>query len=937
MRVRLRDVFQDFDKLRSGYMTSAQFRRCVSSALDKGVVSPLTESEYSILTKHYFNAEKGGVNWVKFTESIDKVFGPSHLEKTPTQYIPTPNEVVKPERPRSPKSEVIFKEIISRLKSYVKHHGSDVKDWFEDFDAHNNGYITLSQFRRGIPQNILSESEQDIILNEYNDNTTNYVNYFKLNADVNRKVRRNRTTDNSILTNVEPNRENTEFFPVGTEELLLSYTYNPDLSNVKLVENKLKKYVYRNRIRLIDFFSDYDRHKCGLISKAQFQAGLKMLIEDSKISLVGLEVNALLSVYENGDGRVLYRKFCSSIDSGRMRILIEKLIFTFSVFTIDNLEYNPTAEVSLPARDFLIQGSKKLSPTEEARCKEILSRFKTKVSERRPLLTPYFYDFDTVLSTGKMGCISKSHFSRLLSTMKLDISENDLKILFKKYEDCNRINYLEFIHTIDPLTSNQIQEKQQTEEKDSLAVKPVLTFEQILTKLRYQSSTKRIRVAEYFKDFDKLRSYHVKKEEFIRGLNRIGLDFSQEELELVAEHYKSEEKKDLCKWKEFEKDIEIVFGETGLEAKPTVVPRKEVVQSTPFILESTLSENEEILLTKTINKMRDHLKLRKSSIKPFFKDFDKLYTGYVTKSQFRQCLTYAQCYVSEEEFDVLSKKWGTNETNSGKRVCYLLFLKELEGQEKSSPFIKSFENIDASNHEKKSVLEGDDVTKLLNKIKTKVKTQRIRVIDYMQDFDHLKHGKITKNKFKRALHVLLSNLNEVELNTLEKLYESKVDNQMVEYLKFSDEVESVFTVKGLDKTPTREPEVFKNYVYESGSEPLKPLSPKNEDKTLTKCLERLNEKVRQRRLDVLGFLEDYDFVNEGTITTNQFRSILGTVGLPVDDAEILSLSRRFGTTRNKDRINYRAFAETLTPSIDLDDGKTWTREIRKSVDAHSLW
>ena len=53
---------------------------------------------------------------------------------------------------------------------------------------------------------------------------------------------------------------------------------------------------------------------------------------------------------------------------------------------------------------------------------------------------------------GSIGRVTRSHFSRLLSTMKLDVSDNDLHILFKKFEDRKmaKVNYMEFIRTIDP-------------------------------------------------------------------------------------------------------------------------------------------------------------------------------------------------------------------------------------------------------------------------------------------------------------------------------------------------------------------------------------------------------------------------------------------------------------------------------------------------------
>jgi hypothetical protein len=73
-RIRLTDLFADFDKLRTGYVSASQFRRCVGAAMDRGVVSPMVESEYSILMEHYKGqgSWEGRIKWVSFVDSIDK-------------------------------------------------------------------------------------------------------------------------------------------------------------------------------------------------------------------------------------------------------------------------------------------------------------------------------------------------------------------------------------------------------------------------------------------------------------------------------------------------------------------------------------------------------------------------------------------------------------------------------------------------------------------------------------------------------------------------------------------------------------------------------------------------------------------------------------------------------------------------------------------------
>ena len=72
MRIRLVDLFADFDKLRSGYISAAQFRRCIGAAYDKGVVRPLTVDEADLLVQHYLVKKNGMIKWRAFVDSIEK-------------------------------------------------------------------------------------------------------------------------------------------------------------------------------------------------------------------------------------------------------------------------------------------------------------------------------------------------------------------------------------------------------------------------------------------------------------------------------------------------------------------------------------------------------------------------------------------------------------------------------------------------------------------------------------------------------------------------------------------------------------------------------------------------------------------------------------------------------------------------------------------------
>jgi hypothetical protein len=180
-----------------------------------------------------------------------------------------------------------------------------------------------------------------------------------------------------------------------------------------------------------------------------------------------------------------------------------------------------------------------------------------------------------------------------------------------------------------------------------------------------------------------------------------------------------------------------VFGERDLESNPEITP-KETAKISPFNnLGSKLTEEEELALQKTLARIRIQIKNHRPSVKPFFRDCDKISSavGYVTKSQLRQCLAFMQCEVTNEEFELLCKKWKKHSPESetersyiqdrGTNICYIHFLEEIE---KDSDESTNSEAIDFNSRMQKknkpkpkvAVRPHSDIEILMMKIKTKV-------------------------------------------------------------------------------------------------------------------------------------------------------------------------------------------------------------------------
>ena len=144
MRIRLVELFQDFDPMRSGLMTESRFIRCVAACLERGTGNQLTKDEIDILIKEYGVPKTKMIRWRDFVNTIDK--GTHHslvfeVSMNADGVIQSEEAPLPFRRPLDPQSEQQLKEIIQRLKAFGKHHGADPKSWFYDFDKNNKGEV----------------------------------------------------------------------------------------------------------------------------------------------------------------------------------------------------------------------------------------------------------------------------------------------------------------------------------------------------------------------------------------------------------------------------------------------------------------------------------------------------------------------------------------------------------------------------------------------------------------------------------------------------------------------------------------------------------------------------------------------------------------------------------------------------------------------------
>lgn len=106
-----------------------------------------------------------------------------------------------------------------------------------------------------------------------------------------------------------------------------------------------------------------------------------------------------------------------------------------------------------------------------------------------------------------------------------------------------------------------------------------------------------------------------------------------------------------------------------------------------------------------------------------------------------------------------------------------------------------------------------NIKDIIDKIKNIVKIKRIRLSEFFQDFDSLRKGVLSKAKFRTALDMANLNLRSEEYDVLESVYQLTDDKTRINYLSLIEEVNTVFTIKGMEKDPLIRPKEFKMPDY----------------------------------------------------------------------------------------------------------------------------
>jgi Ca2+-binding EF-hand superfamily protein len=339
------------------------------------------------------------------------------------------------------------------------------------------------------------------------------------------------------------------------------------------------------------------------------------------------------------------------------------------------LERQPTLDLLKPAElmtKTISERSFRAIPTPQVeRVLHIVCRF---VIARRISLTEQFVDKDP----HNHKQVTPTAFAQVIQLMGIYVSKAEIDTLCTFYLDptTNFVRYPDFIADVTALGSVNFSDNSPTQLvmnprpewaidiSKYVATCPKLTAEQLkwnalLPKLQSFVLKRRLRIVEFFENFDHLRHGTVTVQKFRSVVGQLDLPMCEDEIQFVSKLFALENKSDLVNWRYFCEQIDDIFGATKLHRTPSRDANcRAAYLPDPSLRMTDVNARERELVDTLIKRMQRQVAMRRMEVRQQFDDYDRRpHRNFITKAQFKQCVGRLGLTRDENEMELLCKRY----------------------------------------------------------------------------------------------------------------------------------------------------------------------------------------------------------------------------------------------------------------------------------------
>ena len=536
-------------------------------------------------------------------------------------------------------------------------------------------------------------------------------------------------------------------------------------------------------------------------------------------------------------------------------------------------------------------------------------------------------------------------FRRVMKELKIiPPDENLFQLLIRKYLDkgnIREINYFKFCADIDkpedifpayqakrPVQETQFQYGQLrdagstyfTESTKNLDVinnrfqeKRVETSNNpsdIESRLQHHVVMKRVRIEEFFYDFDKLRKGKVTKFQFASILSMLNFNLTQGEFDSLSLKYKTPDPEFMFDYVQFCANVNQAFTTYGIQKVPTAVVAPVTVENTTLARRKYLdmTEDEMQALSGILEEYKKAVQIKRIHMKPMFQDFDITRNQHVTKHQFLRTLGLLGVSADEATLNVLLKAY--MDKGNVDEVNYFDFCNDVDSPEQLFSVGRGYNHSFDYYPKTRPRITGIDIKKdkpedvddVIAKLRQTCKEQRIRISEFFRDFDKLRSGYITEAQFRIGLNMSKIVLSGSEFRLLCDNFQAPKAGAHIKWREFSDQVDEVFTKKGLEKSVDIILDDARTQSFYGQSKPTD-----IDQQIVDKVVEQFKFLINRERLDAKSFFQDQDKHNHFKVSPKQFKQTMTLLGINLSDQELESIKKIYGNKLGD--IQYLPFLE----------------------------
>ena len=199
------------------------------------------------------------------------------------------------------------------------------------------------------------------------------------------------------------------------------------------------------------------------------------------------------------------------------------------------------------------------------------------------------------------------------------------------------------------------------------------------------------------------------------------------------------------------------------------------------------------------------------------------------------------------------------------------------------------------------------VEQIIADLRRQVVDRKVRILDFLKEHDSLNRGRVSANNFKRAVQSAGMIISESNVSKLCKAFVDPYMADCVDYRRFHDKLDEVFTAKGLDKDPTRQVPGSSGITgrFDYGGLSVEPET----DSLAEEVVVAVRRFVDNKKFVVSDPFRHFDRLNRGSVTAQQFLRVLNMdFNILIDDSKAGALEARFGANG---MINYRHFCDAV--------------------------